>query len=118
MHRHVTSRTHGNEFGCTRFSAPFAWIDFLRFESKHMLAQLYSRFFEVQNARKSKCRKRITQQPQTRHYRRLFIRHFVIITSAFRVGGNVLLSAQKLYEAVITSHNFHNLFESGLMKGV
>ena len=28
-----------------------------RFESKHMLAQLYSRFFEVQNARKSKCKK-------------------------------------------------------------
>ena len=29
-----------------------------------------------------------------------------------------MLSVQKLYETVITSHSFHNLFEIGLMKGV
>ena len=29
-----------------------------------------------------------------------------------------MLSVQKLYEIVITSHSFHNLFEIGLMKGV
>ena len=30
----------------------------------------------------------------------------------------LVLSVKKLYEAVITSHSFHNLFEIGLMKGV
>ena len=29
-----------------------------------------------------------------------------------------MLSGQKLYEAVITFHSFHYLFEIGLMKGV
>ena len=29
-----------------------------------------------------------------------------------------MLSVQKLYQAVITSHSIHNLFEIGLMKGV
>ena len=30
----------------------------------------------------------------------------------------LVLSVQKLYEAVINSHSVHNLFEIGLMKGV
>ena len=30
----------------------------------------------------------------------------------------LMLSVQKLYEAVINSHSVHNLFEIGLMKGV
>ena len=30
----------------------------------------------------------------------------------------LVLSVQKLYQAVITSHSAHNLFEIGLMKGV
>ena len=32
----------------------------------------------------------------------------------FRLG----ISVQKLYDAVITSHSVHNLFEIGIMKGV